>query len=37
VDEFHGKVVSNADGDTVTVLRGTEQVKVRLDGIDVFC
>ena len=34
VDDFQGKVVSIADGDTVTVLRGTEQVKVRLDGID---
>jgi len=34
VDDFQGKIVSIADGDTVTVLRGTEQVKVRLDGID---
>ena len=34
VDDFQGKVVSIADGDTVTVLRGKEQVKVRLDGID---
>lgn len=29
-----GKVVAIADGDTVTVLVGREQVKVRLDGID---
>ena len=33
-DDFQGKVVSIADGDTVTVLRGREQVKVRLNGID---
>ncbi|MFZ4081800.1 MAG: thermonuclease family protein [Pirellula sp.] len=33
-DDFQGKVVGIADGDTVTVLRGKEQVKVRLDGID---
>ena len=32
--EITGKVVSIADGDTVTVLVGREQVKVRLDGID---
>lgn len=34
VEDFEGKVVSIADGDTVTVLRGREQVKVRLNGID---
>jgi micrococcal nuclease len=33
-DDFQGKVVSIADGDTATVLRGREQVKVRLNGID---
>jgi len=33
-DDFQGKVVGVADGNTVTVLRGKEQVKVRLDGID---
>jgi endonuclease YncB( thermonuclease family) len=32
-DDFQGKVVSIADGDTLTVLRGREQVKVRLNGI----
>jgi endonuclease YncB( thermonuclease family) len=32
--DFTGKVVAVADGDTITVLNGTEQVKVRLDGID---
>jgi len=31
---WEGKVVSVADGDTVTVLRGKEQVRIRLDGID---
>lgn len=35
VADFTGKVVSVADGDTITVLRdGREQVKVRFDGID---
>ncbi|MFM7869591.1 MAG: hypothetical protein ACKPHU_35680 [Planctomycetaceae bacterium] len=34
-DDFQGKVVGVADGDTVTVLRGKEQVKVRLDGVTV--
>ncbi len=29
-----GKVVHVADGDTITVMRGTERVKVRLYGID---
>jgi endonuclease YncB( thermonuclease family) len=32
--EFTGKVVAVADGDTITVLRYHEQVKVRLSGID---
>ena len=32
--DFTGKVVSVTDGDTVTVLRGEEQVKVRFDGVD---
>ena len=32
--EFTGKVVAVADGDTITVLRGREQVKIRLAGID---
>jgi micrococcal nuclease len=34
VDEFSGKVVSVADGDTVTVLVDEVQIKVRLEGID---
>lgn len=32
--EFTGKVVAVADGDTITVLRDREQVKVRLVQID---
>jgi len=32
--DFTGTVVAVADGDTLTVLRGSEQVKVRFDGID---
>jgi endonuclease YncB( thermonuclease family) len=32
--DFTGKVVAVADGDTVTVLRDKEQVKIRLAGID---
>jgi micrococcal nuclease len=32
--DLNGKVVSVTDGDTITVLVGREQVKVRLDGID---
>ncbi len=32
--DFTGKVVAVADGDTITVLRGNEQVKIRLAGID---
>jgi len=31
---FNGKVVSIHDGDTITVLSGKEQTKVRLYGID---
>ncbi len=31
---FSGKVISIADGDTITVLRDKEQVRVRLYGID---
>lgn len=32
--EINGKVVSVADADTITVLEGTTQHKVRLNGID---
>ncbi len=32
--DFTGKVVAVADGDTITVLHDTEQVKIRLAGID---
>jgi len=32
--DFTGKVVAVADGDTITVLNGREQVKVRLTEID---
>lgn len=32
--DFTGKVVAVIDGDTITVLRGAEQVRVRLHGID---
>jgi endonuclease YncB( thermonuclease family) len=32
--DFTGKVVGVADGDSITVLRGREQVKVRLVDID---
>lgn len=32
--DFTGKVVAVSDGDTITVLRGREQVKVRLAAID---
>ena len=31
---WEGKVVGVADGDTITVLRDKEQVRIRLDGID---
>jgi len=34
VEEFTGRAVSVADGDTITVLRGTEQIRIRLEGID---
>ncbi|HBJ36534.1 MAG TPA: nuclease [Planctomycetaceae bacterium] len=34
VDELLGKVISVADGDTVTVLVNKEQLRVRLEGID---
>jgi endonuclease YncB( thermonuclease family) len=33
-EPFVGKVVGVADGDTISVLDGTVQVKVRLNGID---
>jgi endonuclease YncB( thermonuclease family) len=33
-DEFQGKVVGVADGDTITVIRDREPVRVRLHGID---
>ncbi len=32
--DFTGKVVAVADGDTITVLRGKDQIKIRLAGID---
>jgi micrococcal nuclease len=32
--DFTGKAVAVADGDTITVLRDKEQVKIRLAGID---
>ncbi len=31
---FHAECVGVADGDTLTVLRGKRQIKVRLEGID---
>ncbi len=31
---WSGKVVDVADGDTITVLRGSQRIKVRLYGID---
>lgn len=34
VRTFTGKVVAVTDGDTLTVLEGTEQRKIRLHGID---
>ncbi|MCC6743623.1 MAG: thermonuclease family protein [Acidobacteria bacterium] len=34
VADFTGKVVAVADGDTITVLRGREQIRVRLYGVD---
>ena len=33
-DPFTARVVGVSDGDTITVLDGTTQVKVRLNGID---
>lgn len=33
-DQFAGKVVGIADGDTITVLRGKDEIKVRLHGVD---
>lgn len=33
-EEFEGKVVSVMDGDTVRILVGSKQIKVRLFGID---
>ena len=33
-EEFTGKVVGVTDGDTIRVLRGQEEVKIRLSGID---
>lgn len=33
-DTIEGRVVSISDGDTITVLHGKEQVKIRLSGID---
>ena len=33
-EQWTGLVVAIQDGDTITVLRGRDQVKVRLDGID---
>jgi micrococcal nuclease len=33
-EEFTGQVVGITDGDTIRVLRGAEEVKVRLEGID---
>ena len=32
--DFTGKVVSVADGDTITVLRDRKQIKVRLTEVD---
>ena len=31
---FNGKVISIHDGDTITILQGKQQIKVRLFGID---
>ena len=33
-EEFQGKVVGVADGDTITVLRDRQPVRIRLNGID---
>jgi micrococcal nuclease len=32
--ELKGKVVSIQDGDTITILKGSEQIRIRLSGID---
>ena len=32
--EFTGKVVGVYDGDTITVLRGKERVRVRISAVD---
>ena len=34
IEEFPAKVVGVTDGDTITVLRDREQIKIRLEGID---
>ena len=34
VEEFSARVIGVTDGDTITVLQGQTQVKVRLEGID---
>jgi endonuclease YncB( thermonuclease family) len=33
-DTFEGHVIHVADGDTITVLNGKEQIRVRIGGID---
>jgi micrococcal nuclease len=33
-EEFTGQVVGITDGDTIRVLRGAEEIKIRLEGID---
>src|SRR4051794_38635456 len=33
-ESFQGRVVAISDGDTIRVLHGSEQVRVRLHGID---
>src|SRR4051812_39110939 len=33
-ESFQGRAVAITDGDTIRVIRGTEQVRVRLHGID---
>jgi endonuclease YncB( thermonuclease family) len=33
-EEFTGKVIGITDGDTIKVLRGNEEIKIRLEGID---